>query len=112
MKTWLKYGLIFAAIGLVIVLAFRLLTLSGIDFDGPGINPYMIAAIATGPAFILIIIAFLLLGCNPFMAEVGAPAYCGSEVLATVIILSSVFISYFLIGALVGFVIENVRSKK
>lgn len=107
---WLRGGIIFPILGTIIVLIFRLITMAGVDLDGP-FNIYLVVMIATGPGLILIIFVSSLIGCNPFMDVAGSPQYCNSGVLASIVIIASVFISYFVLGAIIGAIYGKIKSK-
>jgi hypothetical protein len=108
-RYWLRFGITLAAIGVVITLAFRLATLAGVDLDG-AFNAYIVAMVATGPGFILAIMIFSIMGCSAFAS--GGPALCNNELLQGVIIVSSVAVTYFLIGAILGWIYGKIMTIK
>ena len=109
-RYWLRGGLMLAVIGFIIAVIFRLMTIFGVNLDSP-FNVYLIVLAATGPGFPLIILLFSLLGCNSFMNEEGSPQYCSNDIVQSIIILSSVVIAYFILGAIIGWIYGKMKNR-
>ena len=111
-RYWLRFGFIFGIIGLIIAIGFKVAAGVGINLDGL-FNVYMLTAIAMGPGLLLAFFVSRMFGCQIFTDDSGLipPAICSDAVAQGFIILSSVFIAYFVIGMAAGFMYEVHKNK-
>ncbi|MEK6885769.1 MAG: hypothetical protein AABX17_02280 [Nanoarchaeota archaeon] len=96
LPTWLKGGIIIGIIGAILsslILLFKISSLTGMIL------------------FFFVIFYVLIPACAPKCSSglCPNPNYCSSIETLIIIILSFVF--YFLIGALIGFIISKIKSR-